>query len=428
MCICCGRCWSGSFVRRIVAVAIVATVFGSHAAKSDALDLARAGLAAKDRREFTLATRLFDAALREGNFADKDRGLLIYSRGVSYEALGMYDKAMADLDAAIVLLPDFPNAYIYRGLVWAEVGMYDRAIADNVYAARLKPNDPMIYNNLGGVYEKKGDWDKAIENYDRAIQLRPDYAEAYYNRARAYIGKQDEERALADYDQAIWLQPDLADAYGNRAILHLVRGRTDQAFSDLSSAIKLKPRDLIFWTNRANAYLTVEKYGDALSDFDQAQRIDPGNMGIYLGRGRARLFGGDIAGSIDDFKTAVRLRPSNPYAVIWLHIARVHLGDQDQEELAADAKNVIRDVWPRALVDYYLGVSDAERVRSAAQGGPPQEKAKRTCEAEFHIGEFEAHNGDPGEARKLLEAVVAKCRPYDVVYSSARAELNFVQR
>lgn len=184
MCICSSRCWRCRFFRRIVAVAIVATVFGSSAAKSDALDLARAGLAAKDRREFTLATRLFDAALREGNFADKDRGLLIYSRGVSYEALGMYDKAVADLDAAIALLPDFPNAYIYRGLVWAEVGMYDRAIADNVYAARLKPNDPMIFNNLGGVYEKKGDWDKAIENYDRAIQFRPDYAEAYYNRAR----------------------------------------------------------------------------------------------------------------------------------------------------------------------------------------------------------------------------------------------------
>src|SRR5713226_2195901 len=100
--------------------AVLAMLALATSANSDAIDLARKGLAAKERREFALAIQLFDQALTQGTFEKKDRGLLTYSRGVSYEELGMHDKALADLDAAIALIPDFPNAYIYRGLVWTD--------------------------------------------------------------------------------------------------------------------------------------------------------------------------------------------------------------------------------------------------------------------------------------------------------------------
>jgi lipoprotein NlpI len=68
-----------------VAVCLVPPSF----AQRDPLDLAQAGFVAKDRGDFTVAIRLFDEALQRGLFADKQRGLLLYSRGVSYEALGI---------------------------------------------------------------------------------------------------------------------------------------------------------------------------------------------------------------------------------------------------------------------------------------------------------------------------------------------------
>jgi len=57
---------------------------------------------------------------------------------------------LADLNAAIALIPDFANSYIYRGIVWSELREHDRAIADLEYAKRLRPDDPLILNCLCG--------------------------------------------------------------------------------------------------------------------------------------------------------------------------------------------------------------------------------------------------------------------------------------
>ncbi|WP_339472506.1 hypothetical protein, partial [Pseudomonas sp. EL_65y_Pfl1_R83] len=57
-------------------------------AQRTALELAQAGFLAKDREDFELAIRLFDNALKQGIFEDKQRGFLLYSRGASYDSLG----------------------------------------------------------------------------------------------------------------------------------------------------------------------------------------------------------------------------------------------------------------------------------------------------------------------------------------------------
>lgn len=390
-------------------------------AAADARDVARAALAAKDQRQFDVAIQLFDEALRQGGFDREQEGYLVYSRGVSYEALGVRDKALADLDVAIAILPNFANSFIYRALIWTSKSQYDRAVDDLLQAGRLTPKDPLVFNNLAGVYEKKGEIDRAIETYDRALRLKPDYAEAYYNRAHAYILKNDNDRAFADYDQAIWLQPLFADAFANRGILYLGRGDIKNAFDDFSAAIRLRPDDAGFLSNRANAYLTIANYPDALSDFQKALQIDPGNAATYLGRGRARLFSGDVAGSIEDFTTAVRLRPSNPYPVIWLHIARGHRGEDDRTELTENAAKVKRDRWPTVLLDYYLGNVSAEQIRAAALTAP-----KDVCEADFFLGEASFHHGQTTAARELLERVTLRCRSFDVVFGAAIAELQLL--
>jgi len=410
------------------AIAMALCLVSPSFAQGDPLDLAQAGFVAKDRGNFTLAVRLFDEALQRGLFADKQRGLLLYSRGASYEALGIRDRALADFDAAVALLPDFPNVYLYRGIVWGDKREYQRALQDFLTASKLNPTDPLVFNNLGNVYEKLGELDRAVENYDRAIGLRSNYAEAFYNRAHTYVLKQDEARAIADYDKAISLLPTYADAYVNRAVLSFSRRNINGALADLDTAIRLNPRDVSALSNRANVNLAIEKYPEALSDFDRALTMDPGNAATYLGRGRARLFSGAVDDSIEDFKTAVRLRPSNPYPVIWLHIARVHKGESDREEFEENAKNVKREPWPGAMLDMYLGLLDGDQVKAAAQLGANREKSKRDCEVSFFLGELAVHNGQFQQARNALREVTSGCGPAETVYSAAVAEARLLPR
>ena len=62
---------------------------------------------------------------------------------------GEYDHAIADLDQAIRLKPDFADAYFSRGLAYSDKGDYDRAITDFDQAIRLKPDAAYAYNGRG---------------------------------------------------------------------------------------------------------------------------------------------------------------------------------------------------------------------------------------------------------------------------------------
>lgn len=416
------RSWRG-IVCAALWVLILAAVPAASVAQT-AADLVREGFAAKDRQQYPYAIQLFDEALRRGEFSPNQRGFLLYSRGVSYEALGLRDRALADFDAAIALLPQFPNSYVFRALIWAHRGEFDRARDDLMQALQFDPKSALIHNNLGSVYEQKAELGLAIENYGAAIRLDPAYAEAFYNRAHAFIAKQDYQAAIADYDRAIDLRKNFADAYSNRGGVYLMRGDTEKAIVDFSEAIRLRESDAIFWTNRANAYMAVGRSKEAIDDFDRAQKIDPGNAAVYLGRGRARMYSNAIAGAVEDFQTAVRLRPSNPNSVIWLHIARVHQGYADRQELEQNAAKVKRDEWPGAVLDLYLGNVDTDRLVQLAQGAGALQTAQRLCEADFYIGEFFRHNGNTLASRKILQTVMARCRPADAVFSAASAELS----
>ena len=411
----------------LVAVSGMAACFASPSfAQRNALDLAQAGFLAKDRGEFELAIRLFDNALKQGILEDKQRGFLLYSRGASYDSLGLRDQALADFDAAIVLIPEFPNLYLYRGVIWGDKGQYQRALQDFLTVSRLTPTDPLAFNNLGNVYDRLGDFDQAIVNFDRAISLRSDYAQAYYNRAHTYALKQEKERAIADYDQAISLQPLFSDAYVNRAVLHLMLRDFKAALSDLDTAIRINPKDVTALTNRATINLTMEKYEDALTDYNLALQLHPGNAAIFLGRGRVHLFAGALDSAIADFKTATRLRPNNPYPIIWAHIARVHKGEDDREEFAEAAKNVPRNEWPFVVLGLYLGTEKTESARAAALQGNPADKIKRDCEARFFTGEFALHNGERDQAREILQQLISTCGPEEVVHAAAIAELKLL--
>ena len=397
-------------------------------AQRDPYGIAQAAFLARDRNQFPLAIKLFDEALAQGLFEDRQRGLILYGRGVSYDALGSHDRALADLDAAVALLPDLADVYLYRGIIWGDKGAYPRALQDFLTAAKLNPNNPLVFINLGKVYERLGDLSRAIENFDLAIRLKADDPNAYYNRARAYVLKEDNERALADFDKSILLQPNFKDAYVDRAIVHVMRREITSALTDLDTAIGLDPRDVNARANRATINLGIEKYEAALTDFNQALLISPGDAALYLRRGQTHLFAGEIDLAIADFLIAVRIRPTNPYTAIWLHIARVHKGEDDREEVLGNTKNVKIDVWPSTVLDLYVGTRSVEDVLAAAQKGRLAEKAERDCEAKFFIGEFAFHRGEIRQAREAFSEVISTCGPQEGVYGAAIAESKLLPK
>ncbi|WP_418175325.1 tetratricopeptide repeat protein [Alistipes ihumii] len=101
---------------------------------------------------------------------------------------------------------------------------YDEAIADLNKAAKLLPDFAYIYYNRGNLLCLSGRMPEAIEDYTRAIELNPSFGEAYYNRGLIQIYLKDTRKGCLDMSKAGELG--VADAYKVLRIYGQPPGRT----------------------------------------------------------------------------------------------------------------------------------------------------------------------------------------------------------
>jgi len=162
-------------------------------------------------------------------------------------------------------------------------GDYKGAIADLNQAIKIKPDYANAYNGRGVAKYNLGDKQGAIADYNQAIKIKPDYADAYHNRGLAKYNLGDKQGAIADYNQAIQLKPDYADAYNNRGVAKDDLGDNQGAITDYNQAIKIKPDDVDAYYNRGNAKSNLGDKQGAIADYNQAAQLlsQQGNMEMY---------------------------------------------------------------------------------------------------------------------------------------------------
>ncbi len=64
-------------------------------------------------------------------------------------------------------------------------GRMDEAIEHFRMALMIKPDFAEAYNGMGAVLMKRGLMDQAIPQFQKALQIKPDFAEAKENLAKA---------------------------------------------------------------------------------------------------------------------------------------------------------------------------------------------------------------------------------------------------
>lgn len=116
---------------------------------------------------------------------------------------------------------------------------WDRAVAQITAAINLNPLFALVYNFDGLSHYYAGNYLEAIEDFTRAIETDPGLARAYYNRGLIYDRQGEYNRALADYTMVIELDPRNALAYYNRAFIYFSLGRHDKFKEDFQMAQEL---------------------------------------------------------------------------------------------------------------------------------------------------------------------------------------------
>lgn len=180
------------------------------------LGLAKAlrGLAKAQNQDFNGALADLDAALV---LRPTDTEALM-TRASVYGALKRPDDQIGDFDKVLAIRPRAGEALNGRCWTRAELNReLDKALADCNAALKLIPNSPAFLDSRGLVHLRAGRWDDAIADYTSALEGAPKQPWSLYGRGIAKLRKGDKKGGKADLaaGKASWDGIEAAfDAYG----------------------------------------------------------------------------------------------------------------------------------------------------------------------------------------------------------------------
>jgi tetratricopeptide (TPR) repeat protein len=83
----------------------------------------------------------------------------------------LHDSALADLNTAIVLKPDYGQSYFWRAMVALDLGRYADAFSDIEHSIRYEPQRARGYFWRGVLYHLRGEPDAANADWEQAVRL-----------------------------------------------------------------------------------------------------------------------------------------------------------------------------------------------------------------------------------------------------------------
>jgi tetratricopeptide (TPR) repeat protein len=99
--------------------------------------------------------------------------LLLLDRGTSDLEAGDANAALDDMDDALVLAPDYAEAWLARALVKFHAGDYPGAIRDIEATLRREPRHFGALQTLSRIAEAQGDWKGALAAWQKVLELDP---------------------------------------------------------------------------------------------------------------------------------------------------------------------------------------------------------------------------------------------------------------
>jgi Flp pilus assembly protein TadD len=155
---------------------------------------------------------LYSAAVRVSPGSAKMHGNL----GVAYAASGDWDLAETEYQAALRILPDYPDVIAANGLLEAWRGHNEAAghMLERAYymSHRDNPNYDFMAVNYAAVLMQSNHMDGALNVLDRVIAESPSYSRAWSNRAVIHYKQGQGVPAHADAEAALRLDPENTQA------------------------------------------------------------------------------------------------------------------------------------------------------------------------------------------------------------------------
>lgn len=123
------------------------------------------------------AIEVCNLAIEQENLSRKNRAATYVNRGIIYMREGQNERALADYDSGLRLLPDLYEAHVNRGAALHAMQRFQEALDSlNIGVKSQDPNALAVgYYNRGLVNERLGDVTNAYLDFKKALETRPEF-------------------------------------------------------------------------------------------------------------------------------------------------------------------------------------------------------------------------------------------------------------
>jgi tetratricopeptide (TPR) repeat protein len=195
--------------------------------------------------------------------------------------------------SALNLRRNAPAVLKNRGNVLVRLGRFTEAVADLEAAVSIEPDFAEAYNDLGDTLSQASQLEAAAESFRKALKIAPCYAAALNNLRKVLVLLKLPEEALRQIDETISISPGMPDLLNIKGALKDL-DRFDEALACFDRAIAINARFAAAHTNRGISREGKARYGEALADYERALSIDPNEPGTHWNLAVNRLRLGDL--------------------------------------------------------------------------------------------------------------------------------------
>jgi Flp pilus assembly protein TadD len=231
--------------------------------------------------------------------------------GVALRAAGRVDDAVASFERALKLQPDYAAARSNLGLGLHDQGKFTEALANCQEAVRLRPHEAEFFSNLGRVLGAQGRLDEAIVNLKRALELNSRQVDVHNNLGICLrtVGRVDE--AIAHFQSALQLRPDYTSARNNLGVALADQGKLEAAVATYQEALRHRSDDAQTYCNLGSALRAQGRLELAVTHLKRAIELKPDLVEAHINLGNALRCQGKLPEAMASFHEALRLDPDH---------------------------------------------------------------------------------------------------------------------
>ena len=230
-------------------------------------------------KSYEAALASCDAAIEgDGDWDSKPLAIALAKswneRSIALTGLAQYEEALASINRATGIQPDYVAAHNHRSTILWYLERYPQALAANQQALDLDDTYAPAWFTRGVILRAMGDFAGAIAAYDQGLALNPFNAWGWTNRSALLWQMEDYEAALASAESAIALEPQSVSALYNQGAALSALGQYWGAIAAYSQVLELDATHTDALTGRGIARLHLKDYEGASADLQAALALN----------------------------------------------------------------------------------------------------------------------------------------------------------